>query len=136
MAKLVKLIGTIILVIWQLPQVIVGFLVRLFTGAEKQPELSSQYDRRIFYWRLGSGISLSTYYIIVRYNADDKTIKHEKGHTIQSLYLGPLYLLVIGLPSLIWCGIYSYTNWIDKSKYSYYSFYTEAWADKLGGVTR
>lgn len=136
MAKLAKLIGTIFLVIWQLPQVIVGFLVRLFTGAEKQPELSSQYDRWIYYWRFGSGISLSTFYIIVRRNADDKTIKHEKGHTIQSLYLGPLYLLVIGLPSLIWCGIYSYTNWIDKSKYSYYSFYTEAWADKLGGVTR
>lgn len=136
MAKLAKLIGTIILVIWQLPQVIVGFFVRLFTGAEKQSELSSQYDRRIFYWKLDSGISLSTYYIIVRRNADDKTIKHEKGHTIQSLYLGPLYLLVIGLPSLIWCGIYSYTNWIDKFKYSYYSFYTEAWADKLGGVTR
>lgn len=136
MAKLAKLIGTIILVIWQLPQVIAGFFVRLFTGAEKQPELSSQYDRRIFYWRLSSGISLSTYYIIVRRNADEKTIKHEKGHTIQSLYLGPLYLLVIGLPSLIWCGVYSYTNWIDKSKCSYYSFYTEAWADKLGGVTR
>lgn len=136
MAKLAKLIGTIILVIWQLPQVIVGFFVRLFTGAEKQPELSSQYDRRIFCWKLGSGISLSTYYIIVRRNADEKTIKHEKGHTIQSLYLGPLYLLVIGLPSVIWCSIYSYTNWIDKSKHSYYSFYTEAWADKLGGVTR
>lgn len=131
MKKLASLIGAIILVIWQLPQVIVGFLVRLFIGAEKQPELSSQYDRRIFYWRFGSGISLSTYYIIVRYNADDNTVNHEKGHTIQSLYLGPLYLIVIGLPSIIWAGlIHKHTN------KSYYWFYTEAWADKLGGVTR
>lgn len=131
MKKLASLIGTIILIIWQLPQVIVGFFVRLFTGAKYNEELSKSNDRRIFNWKLTSGISLSTYYIIVRQGADSKTIKHEKGHTIQSLILGPLYLIVIGLPSIIWAGlIHKHTN------KSYYWFYTEAWADKLGGVTR
>lgn len=131
MKKLASLIGTIILVIWQLPQVVVGFFVRLFTGAKYNEELSKNNDRRIFNWKLTSGISLSTYYIIVRQNADEKIILHEKGHTIQSLYLGPLYLIVIGLPSIIWAGlIHKHTN------KSYYWFYTEAWADKLGGVTR
>lgn len=131
MKKLASLIGTIILVIWQLPQVVVGFFVRLFTGAKYNEELSKNNDRRIFNWKLTSGISLSTYYIIVRQNADMNTVNHEKGHTIQSLYLGPLYLIVIGLPSIIWAGlIHKHTN------KSYYWFYTEAWADKLGGVTR
>lgn len=131
MKKLASLIGTIILIIWQLPQVIVGFFVRLFTGAKYNEELSKNNDRRIFNWKLTSGISLSTYYIIARQNADMNTVKHEKGHTIQSLYLGPLYLIVIGLPSIIWAGlIHKHTN------KSYYWFYTEAWADKLGGVTR
>ena len=131
MKKLASLIGTIILVIWQLPQIIVGFFVRLFTGAQRWDEASVEYDRRIFTWKLTSGISLSTYYVIVEQEADSNTIKHEKGHTIQSLILGPLYLIVIGLPSIIWAGlIYEHTN------KSYYWFYTEAWADKLGGVTR
>ena len=131
MAKLAKLIGTIILVIWQLPQAAVGFFVRLFTGAQRWDEASVEYDRRIFTWRLTSGISLSTYYIIVNQNADSNTIKHKKGHTIQSLTLGPLYLIVVGLPSIIWVRlIHKHTN------KSYYWFYTEAWADKLGGVTR
>lgn len=131
MAKLAKLIGTIILVIWQLPQAAVGFFVRLFTGAQRWDEASVEYDRRIFTWRLTSGISLSTYYIIVNQNADSNTIKHKKGHTIQSLILGPLYLIVVGLPSIIWVRlIHKHTN------KSYYWFYTEAWADKLGGVTR
>ena len=131
MAKLAKLIGTIILVIWQLPQAAVGFFVRLFTGAQRWDEASVEYDRRIFTWRLTSGISLSTYYIIVNQNADSNTIKHKKGHTIQSLILGPLYLIVVGLPSIIWVRLtHKHTN------KSYYWFYTEAWADKLGGVTR
>lgn len=31
----------------------------------------------------------------------DSTIKHEYGHTIQSKYLGWLYLIIIGLPSIV-----------------------------------
>lgn len=27
---------------------------------------------------------------------------HEYGHTIQSMILGPLYLIVIGIPSTLW----------------------------------
>ncbi len=131
MKKLAGLIGTIILVIWQLPQVVVGFFVRLFTRAQRWDEASAEYDRRIFKWKLMSGISLSTYYIIVRQGADSNTIKHETGHTIQSLYLGPLYLIVIGIPSIVWAGLIH-----KRTNKSYYWFYTESWANKLGGVTR
>ena len=31
-----------------------------------------------------------------------RLLVHEYGHTIQSLILGPLYLIVIGIPSTIW----------------------------------
>ncbi len=33
-------------------------------------------------------------------------ISHEYGHTLQSLLLGPLYLIVVGAPSFIWCRHY------------------------------
>lgn len=55
---------------------------------------------------------------------------HEYGHVLQSLMLGWFYLIVIGIPSVIWVLIYKKTN------KSYYWFYTESWADKLGKVER
>ena len=61
-------------------------------------------------------------------------IMHEYGHTLQSKMLGPLYLIVIGLPSLIWAWLYGPV--IPWSKNGYYVFYTEKWAEKLGEVKR
>jgi hypothetical protein len=82
------------------------------------------------------GISLGAYILISENSYKDKrnrTKKHEYGHTRQSLYLGPLYLLVVGLPSAIWAGwIYN----LVKHKVSYYSIFPENWADKLGEVNR
>ena len=57
-------------------------------------------------------------------------IAHESGHVKQSLYLGPLYLIVIGIPSILWAWSH---RWIAPRK-SYYWFYTESIANKLGGL--
>ena len=69
-------------------------------------------------------------YIFISPRATENTIKHEYGHTRQSLYLGPLYLIIIGIPSILWAMTHR-TIAPDKS---YKWFYTEAWADKLGDV--
>lgn len=58
-------------------------------------------------------------------------IKHEYGHTLQSKQLLILYLLVIGLPSLTWNRLFR--RYRLRNNKSYYSFYTESWANKLGG---
>ncbi|MBR5336866.1 MAG: hypothetical protein IK152_02665 [Lachnospiraceae bacterium] len=61
---------------------------------------------------------------------EQRVLVHEYGHTIQSLVLGPLYLPVIGIPSVTWCTI-KFT--LGKGgKRSYYRFYTERWANYLG----
>lgn len=61
-----------------------------------------------------------------------RLLVHEYGHTIQSLILGPLYLIVIGIPSTLW-GFLPYCNKKrEKEKLSYFSFYTESWANDLG----
>lgn len=57
---------------------------------------------------------------------------HEYGHTLQSLMLGPLYLPAVALPSCIWCMTPALHKMRVKKKLSYYSFYTESWANKLG----
>ncbi len=60
-----------------------------------------------------------------------RMLRHEYGHTVQSVILGPFFLPVIGLPSFIWAA----GGWKRKKKKgSYFDFYTEHWADRLGGV--
>ena len=56
-------------------------------------------------------------------------VKHEYGHALQSSLLGPLFLPIVGFPSLIWAGCFA--GWRKKHKKDYYSFYTESWADKM-----
>lgn len=80
----------------------------------------------------GGGIPLAST-VMVRYWFIDapELYAHEYGHVKQSRILGPLYLFVIGIPSLLWAC------WYRKHKRgSYYAFYTEKWADRLGGVIR
>ena len=62
----------------------------------------------------------------------DRLLVHEYGHTLQSLALGPLYLLVIGLPSLIWARSHRLAACRRRDGRSYYDFYTERWANAWG----
>lgn len=121
----------VLLYLWQLPQNLLGLLLVLIY----KPEQSYAFNRARLYYseRMPGGISLGRY-IIVRSELKDyagRTEWHEYGHSRQSMFLGPLYLLVIGLPSILWAAV-----WQPGHGSSYYDFYTEAWADKLGGVDR
>ena len=117
-------IGDIILYIWQLPQNLLGLLIRYIVRAEL-------LYSGLYVWKLRSGLSLGNY-IFVNEHCADNTILHELGHRKQSRILGPLYLLVIGIPSFLWASLRQLG--LSKSK-SYYWFYTEKWANKLGGVS-
>ncbi len=127
----------IIKFIWQLPQNILGLLVILLTGSKKYPDVLVNGQWHSFYRakhnrRLAWGVSLGNF-IIFGYPPDRTSILHEYGHQRQSLRLGPLYLLIIGLPSF--CGnIYARIKHLDA--WWYYHQPWEAWADKLGGVVR
>lgn len=112
---------------WELPQTLIGLLICIFSG--------SKYDtkEKVFRWRSGYGLSLG-YFIFVSSTASYNTLQHERGHQIQSAILGPLYLLIIAIPSAIWC--HCFENYRRNNDISYYSLYCERWADKLGGVIR
>lgn len=125
-----KTIKDILLWIWQFPQHIVGLLILLFIKGEAKHNFNS--ITYYFYDPFPGGISLGNYMIIG--HQWSQTIKHEYGHAIQSRMLGPLYLFVIGLPSIIWAGLYG--SVIKRTHNGYYKFYTEKWADKLGKVVR
>lgn len=119
-----------LLYLWELPQNLVGLLFLLFIKGETKHRLG---NIRFFYAKsFPGGITLGEYIIVG--TKQELTVRHEFGHVLQSRYLGPLYLLVIGLPSLIWAGLYG--SVIEETHNGYYRFYTEKWADKLGKVTR
>ena len=63
---------------------------------------------------------------------DDRLLVHEYGHTVQSLVLGPAYLVVIGLPSLLWLNVPAFARMRRSRQLSYYSFFTERSANWLG----
>ena len=65
-------------------------------------------------------------------NAFSKTLVHEYGHTIQSLILGPLYMIVIGVPSSVWFLTPGFRKYREEKNVSYFSFYTEKWANFCG----
>lgn len=123
-----RTLKTVLIWIWCFPQMLLGFLVRLFTKAEKQ---NTHYNYKV----PGGSVSLGTYIFLSEGSWDDETmLKHEQGHTKQSFILGWLYLLVIGLPSIIWNSCFE--GYRQRKGVSYYSFFTERWADKLSGIDR
>lgn len=83
----------------------------------------------------GCGLSMGVF-IFTSWDCkyDTVMLKHEYGHALQSLLLGPLNLFVIVIPSSIW--FWCFDEWRRKKGVSYYWLYCEAWANKWGGVKR
>lgn len=116
--------------IWGLPQNIIGSILYIILSRKNETRVYNNSYVCEFPNKYGS-VSLGMF-IFVNNITDIKTIKHEYGHTRQSNYLGWLYLIIIGLPSIIWAGCFERHR--KKHNISYYAFYTERWANKLGGV--
>ena len=131
MKLIIKYIRNLILFIWQLPQHIValiyfGYLVMMC----KDLGVDSRYKQATVIPCVMRGAVTLGNYVFVGLNSEyKKTVKHELGHTIQSKILGPLYLIVIGIPSITYCGLRRLFPSLRKK--NYYNFYTEKWANNL-----
>ena len=131
MKLIMKYIRNLILFIWQLPQHIValiyfGYLVMMC----KDLGVDSRYKQATVIPCIMRGAVTLGNYVFVGLNSEyRKTVKHELGHTIQSKILGPLYLIVIGIPSITYCGLRRLFPSLRKK--NYYDFYTEKWANNL-----
>ena len=78
---------------------------------------------------MSGGISLGPFAFCSKYSASKEcVVAHEvDGHTVDSKIFGPLYLLIIGLPSLL-NAAFDFTE-------NYYDFWTEKLANKHAGLT-
>lgn len=131
MKLIMNYIRNLILFIWQLPQhllaiLYIGYLVMMC----KDLGVDSRYKQAIVIPCVMRGAVTLGCYVFVGLNSEyRKTVKHELGHTIQSKILGPLYLIVIGIPSITYCGLRRLFPSLRKK--NYYNFYTEKWANNL-----
>lgn len=120
-------IKSILKYIWQLPQNIIALVYLSYLIVENQIPAITKYKGIKVYTKYSSGSVTLGNYIFVSSRATENTIKHEWGHTKQSLLLGPLYLILIGIPSILW----AMTHKIIAPDKQYNWFYTEVWADRL-----
>ena len=116
---------------WELPQTLLGWVIMKKVKVYKIEnfkgvKLVLMEDKKF-------GISLGRYVIINKRHSQN-TKNHEYGHCIQSKIFGPLYLLIIGLPSITLNILSDIIGGEFKS--NYYNRFPENWADKLGKVER
>lgn len=134
------MIKKVLLWIWQLPQNLVAVIILLIHHKEVQKVESFQYPVWVIpSWdSWGAGVSLGDYILLAPKHVSLTTVKHEHGHQIQSTYLGPLYLIVVGFTSAICNNLWDrlfHKQWKVKDRIKwYYSRFPEKWADELGGV--
>jgi len=123
---------------WCFPQTLLGFLLRIIFRAEWTQRAQSADLYIVTGHEWFSGGSFGPYILLHPHNVD--ALWHEYGHCRQSIYLGPLYLLAVGIPSVLrnlWSRVLQARGAaVRKIVAWYYSGYPERWADRLGNVRR
>lgn len=128
---------------WGFLQTLLGSIVFLLHRKEQH---YSYHGAVVTVWKSKSSVSLGMFVFVTsepyfaekfaeKMRADElssRLLVHEYGHTIQSLILGPLYLLVIGIPSTLWGFLPSLNRKRREKQISYFDFFTEKWANSLG----
>ncbi len=128
---------------WGILQTALGFIVFLLHINDEHFSFNGAVVTR---WKSKSSVSLGMFLFVTdepyfyeklkdEYTKEElssRLLVHEYGHTIQSLILGPLYLIVMGIPSTLWGFLPSCNKKRSQQKVSYFSFFTESWANLLG----
>ena len=117
-----KAILDTILFIWQLPQNIAAGLV--FLIYKKKIYHQIYYKGKIIFWLKNSnfGVSLGNY-IFLDDLSSKHSMPHEYGHCVQSIIFGPLYLIVIGISSAVFCNLWDrwfHKTWSPNERYEWY----------------
>lgn len=129
--------------LWGLPQTVLGLVLLLL---HRKDGHFLYHGAVITCWRGRSSVSIGPFVFVTadpffcdrladrftREELADRLLVHEYGHTIQSLFLGPLYLIVIGIPSTLWGWLPSLAKKRHDQRISYFSFFTESWANRCG----
>lgn len=119
---------------WGLPQSLLGLVVLLLNW--NRPHFR-YHGAIVTCWSNSGGLGVGMFVFLPPTEDGDlpcslPLLVHEYGHTIQSLFLGPLFLPLVGLPSFLWCNLKPLRRLRQRKKLSYYAVYPENWANSLG----
>lgn len=123
---------------WGLPQNLLGAaLLPVLRGRRFRYHGALVTVYRGFGRLLGnSGFSLGSFIFMPETWSDyerEHIVVHEYGHSVQSLMLGPLYLPVVAIPSVIWSKRYSKKHAAYRKRgIAYTDRFPENDADRLG----
>jgi len=124
-------------IIWQLPQVVCGILIARHIRYDIDDVILYR-GKTIVLHRGRLLMSLGEVIFVPSWFDNRKSRDHEYGHSMQSEWLGPFYLIVY----LLSVGAYRFDaifhrNWSALRRLRwYYSLPWEIWADFVGGVRR
>lgn len=124
----------VLLALWQLPQVILGVIMLAIFRNKKE---YTNPVNGITVWNIshhgafGTACFSTGPIILTNDHSAERTLRHETGHSKQSIYLGWLFHIVVSIPSV--CRFWI-RRWMNRSIEWYHSGYPENWADRLGGV--
>ncbi len=129
--------------IWELPQTLLGGAYFVVHQATNQIVVVERKENRWLVEIKGDG-AVSLGYFVFHSQRDNAFVpvgsenrNHEWGHSIQSRRFGPLYLVVVGVPSVMRV-LYAliYRIFAKKRWPHYYDGWPENAADRLGKVDR
>lgn len=114
---------------WGFPQTLIG--AGLFLKNRKKKHFRYK-GATVTEWDRNDGVSLGKFIFVPENTSEGFILEHEYGHGVQSLILGPAYLLLVGLPSLAWNRLPYFERRRRKTGRSYYSVVFERTANGLG----
>lgn len=115
---------------WGFPQTLLGFIIYLI-NLDKPHAL--YHGCVVTHWGISGSLGVGMFLFIGR-NKDPQVLVHEFGHSVQSAFLGPLFLPVMGIPSFLWCNLPFCRKLRREKGISYYRFYSESTANRLGAL--
>jgi hypothetical protein len=128
--------------VWELPQNLLGAIVFAAAWVRGGIRHIDVEAGRLVIEAPPLGISLGSFVFYnhegSRYFPPDPLMRqHELGHTYQSRWLGPFYLLAVGAPSTarVLYGI-AFREITGRRWPGYFAGFPENWADRLGDIAR
>ena len=116
---------------WGLPQTLIGAALY---SAHRKDEHFDYKGATATSWNREGAVSLVKFIFLPRRAGGQPgrfLLEHEYGHTLQSLILGPFYLLLVGAPSLAWNRLPFFKRKRKRTGKSYYSAPFESSANRL-----
>ena len=119
---------------WGLPQNLVGGALYLYCRLRGCPHFRYQGAFGVIWTKQLGSMSMGSFLFMHPSWTPEKKelLAHEYGHTIQSLFFGPFYLLTVGVPSILWAGLPRFQKLRREKHLSYYAVYPEKQASLLG----